>query len=65
MYKRQKFHTRGQLVAYALISRLVQSTGPAVDLWQDPALQAVLEDDDLSVEDSVAKAKILLAKRTP
>ena len=60
-----KFHTRGQLVAYALISRLVQSTGPAVDLWQDPALQAVLEDDDLSVEDSVAKAKILLAKRTP
>ena len=36
-----------------------------MDLWQDPALQAVLEDDDLSVEDSVAKAKILLAKRTP
>ena len=30
-----------------------------------PALQAVLEDDDLSVEDSVAKAKIILAKRKP
>lgn len=60
-----KFHTRGQLVAYALISRLVQSAGPAVDLWQDPGLQALLEDDDLSVEDTVAKAKIILAKRKP
>lgn len=60
-----KFHTRGQVVAYALISRLVQSTGPAMDLWQDPALQALLEDDDLSVEDTVAKAKTILAKRKP
>lgn len=53
------------MVAYALISRLVQSTGPAVDLWQDSALQALLEDDDLSVEDTVAKAKTILAKRKP
>nr|BFD39762.1 hypothetical protein FFPRI1PSEUD_12610 [Pseudomonas sp. FFPRI_1] len=60
-----KFHTRGQLVSYALISRLVQSTGPAVDLWQNPALQALLVDDDLSVEDTVAKAKAILAKRKP
>lgn len=58
-----KFHTRGQLMIYALISRLVQSTGPAVDLWQDPALHALLIDDDLEVEDAVAKAKIILAKR--
>ncbi|AZC35428.1 sel1 repeat family protein [Pseudomonas chlororaphis] len=60
-----KFHTRGQVVAYALISRLVQSTGSAVDLWQDPALHALLVNDDLSVEDTVAKAKTILAKRKP
>lgn len=58
-----QFHTRGQVIAYALISRSVQTTGPAVDLWQDPALHALLINDELSVEDTVAQAKTILAKR--
>ncbi|WP_262415898.1 sel1 repeat family protein [Pseudomonas fluorescens] len=56
------FSKRRQLYAYALIARRMQATGPVVDLWQNPKLQALLTNKELSVEDTVAKAMVILER---
>lgn len=58
------FTKRQQLYAYVLIARRTQSTGPAVDLWQNPAVRAVLNDKKMNIDEVVAKALAILAKNS-
>jgi len=59
------FQKRRQLYAYVLIARQANLTGPAVNLWQDPALHALLVNEKLGLEDTVARGLAILAKRNP
>ncbi|WP_462381363.1 SEL1-like repeat protein [Pseudomonas sp. Marseille-QA0892] len=53
-------HSRGQVTKYILIARIAQNSQPNLDIRDEPRLTALLKDDDLSIDESLAQAEAVI-----